>query len=134
MLAVVLPWLLYNVALFGSPIWSQPFQRTLAGGSRQVEYVLVEGQAIKRNLPATGDWRAALRERATDLYGNVGFVARQSLALTPVLGGLFLVGLLLLVPRPRGEGAVGIEEASTVGWPAGGGRCQWPCWRSFTWR
>jgi 4-amino-4-deoxy-L-arabinose transferase-like glycosyltransferase len=112
MLAVVLPWLLYNAALFGSPIWSQPFQRTLAGGSRQVEYVLVNGEAVKRNLPATGDWRASLRERAADFYGNVGFVVKQSLVLTPVLGGLFLVGLLLLAPPlPRkGEGAVGRPE------------------------
>jgi hypothetical protein len=97
----VSPWLVCNVAQFGSPIWSQPFQRTLAGGSRQVEYVLVDGEVVKRNLPTSGDRLASLRERAVDLYGNVGFVAKQSLVLTPMLGGLFLVGLLLLAPsRP----------------------------------
>jgi 4-amino-4-deoxy-L-arabinose transferase-like glycosyltransferase len=98
MLVVISPWLIYNVALFGGPFWSQPFQRTLAGGSRQVEYVVVDGEAVKRNLPATGDRLAGLRERAVDLYGNVGFLVKQSLVLTPILGGLFLVGLLLLVP------------------------------------
>ena len=98
MLLVVSPWLVYSATLFGGPFWSQPFQRTLAGGSRQVEYLLVNGEAVKRNLPTSGDRLAALRERAVDLYGNVGFVAKQSLVLTPVLGGLFLVGLLLLVP------------------------------------
>jgi hypothetical protein len=101
LLLVVSPWLAYNAAIFGGPFWSQPFQRTLAGGSRQVEYVLVDGQAIKRNLPADASSLARLRARATDLYGNVGFLAKQSLVLTPVLGGFFLVGLLLLVPLGR---------------------------------
>jgi 4-amino-4-deoxy-L-arabinose transferase-like glycosyltransferase len=100
MLLVVSPWLVYSATLFGGPFWSQPFQRTLAGGSRQVEYLLVGGEAVKRNLPTSGDRLSALRARAVDLYGNVGFVAKQSLVLTPVLGGLFLVGLLLLVPLP----------------------------------
>jgi len=101
MLLVVSPWLAYNAAVFGGPFWSQPFQRTMAGGSRQVEYVLVDGQVVKRNLPATSSQLAALRERAIDVYGNVGFLAKQSLVVTPVLGGLFLVGLLLLVPPVR---------------------------------
>jgi len=103
LLLVIAPWLLYNASLFGGPFWSQPFQRTLAGGSRDVEYVVVDGEPVKRNLPARGDRLAAVRERAVDLYGNVGFLAKQSLVLTPVLGGLFLVGLLLLkfAPTPR---------------------------------
>ena len=101
MLLVVSPWLLYNASVFGGPFWSQPFQRTLAGGSRDVEYLLVDGEAVKRNLPTTGDRMSQLRARALDLYGNVGFLAKQSLVLTPVLGGLFLVGLLLLVGKPR---------------------------------
>lgn len=114
MLLVVAPWLLYNAALFGGPFWSQPFQRTLAGGSRQVEYVLVDGQAIKRNLPAVTSRLAGLRERAVDLYGNVGFLAKQSLVVTPVLGGLFLVGLLLLVPRmSRRSGSGAMDRAPT---------------------
>jgi 4-amino-4-deoxy-L-arabinose transferase-like glycosyltransferase len=100
MFVVVLPWLVFNVVQFGSPIWSQPFQRTLAGGSRQVEYVLLGDEVVKRNLPAPPNRLVALREKAFDLYGNVGFVMKQSLVLTPVLGGLFAVGLLLLVPWP----------------------------------
>jgi hypothetical protein len=99
MLLVILPWLAVNAAWFGGPFWSQPFQRTLAGGSRQLEYLLVDGEAIKRNLPSSSDRMAALRERALDLYGNVGFIAKQSLVLTPVLGGLFVLGLLM-VGRP----------------------------------
>jgi len=93
MLVTIAPWLGYTWATFGSPIWSQPFQRTLAGGSRQVEYVIVGDEAIKRNLPMGGDRLAGLRERAVDLYGNVGFTARQLLILAPVLSGLFLAGL-----------------------------------------
>jgi 4-amino-4-deoxy-L-arabinose transferase-like glycosyltransferase len=118
MLLVILPWLVLNANWFGGPFWSQPFQRTLAGGSRQVEYVLVGGEAIKRNLPAPADHLASLRERALDLYGNVGFIARQSLVLTPVLGGLFLVGLLLLVPWWRKAGKVQLDD---VGLPRGAG-------------
>jgi len=112
MLLVVLPWLIFNLTTFGSPIWSQPFQRTLAGGSRQVEYVLDGDELVKRNLPAGPDRLAALRERALDLYGNVGFVMKQSLVLTPVLAGLFAVGLLLLVPWPVWAGA-GREEGES---------------------
>src|SRR4051794_7636247 len=100
MFLVILPWLVVNGVWFGGPFWSQPFQRTLAGGSRQVEYVLVNGEAVKRNLPSSGDRLASLRERAIDLYGNVGFIAKQSLVLAPVLGGLFLLGLLLMLPMP----------------------------------
>ncbi|MCC7371134.1 MAG: glycosyltransferase family 39 protein [Chloroflexi bacterium] len=102
MLLVILPWLAYNAAQFGGPFWSQPFQRTLAGGSRQVEYVLVNGQAVKRNLPQTASRAALLRERALDLYGNVGFLVKQSLVIAPILAGLFALGLVLLVPgTPR---------------------------------
>ncbi|MDP8924253.1 MAG: glycosyltransferase family 39 protein [Chloroflexota bacterium] len=93
MLLTISPWLAFTWATFGSPVWSQPFQRTLAGGSRQVEYVIVGDEVIKRNLPPSPDSLAGLRERAVDLYGNVGFTARQLLILTPVLSGLFLAGL-----------------------------------------
>jgi 4-amino-4-deoxy-L-arabinose transferase-like glycosyltransferase len=113
MFVVVMPWLMANASWFGGPFWSQPFQRTLAGGSRQVEYVLVDGEAVKRNLPSSADRMASLRERAIDLYGNVGFVAKQSLVLAPMLGGLFLVGLVLLVPMPAviGLGSMGGDSA-----------------------
>jgi hypothetical protein len=93
MLLTISPWLAFTWTTFGSPIWSQPFQRTLAGGSRQVEYLIVGDEVIKRNLPASGDRLAGLRERAIDVYGNVGFTARQLLMLAPVLSGLFLAGL-----------------------------------------
>src|SRR5215208_2864083 len=116
MFVVILPWLAVNAAWFGGPFWSQPFQRTLAGGSRQVEYVLVDGEAVKRNLPSTGDRLGALRERAVDLYGNVGFVAKQSLVLAPVLGGLFLVGLLLRPPPPVAVLAL-VHLALIIWWP-----------------
>jgi 4-amino-4-deoxy-L-arabinose transferase-like glycosyltransferase len=120
MVLAIAPWLLFNASVFGGPFWSQPFQRTLSGGSRDVEYLLVDGGAIKRNLPATGNRMTALRARALDLYGNVGFLAKQSLVLTPVLGGLFLVGLLLLVPgadvrkrKEAGDGALVDTQART---------------------
>src|SRR5215217_3043981 len=116
MLVVIVPWLAVNAAWFGGPFWSQPFQRTLAGGSRQVEYMLVDDEAVKRNLPNTGDRLAALRERAVDLYGNVGFVAKQSLVLVPVLGGLFLVGLLLRPPLPVAVLAL-VHLALIIWWP-----------------
>ena len=101
LLLTIAPWLVYNASVFGGPFWSQPFQRTLSGGSRDVEYVLADGAAVKRNLPTSGDRLTALRARAIDLYGNVGFLAKQSLVLTPVIGGLFLVGLLMLPSRSR---------------------------------
>lgn len=93
MLVVIGPWLVHNVVLFGNPFWSQPFERSLAGGSRQVEYLLVGDEVLKRNLPSEG-WAVALRARAIDLYGNVGFVARQLLILAPVLLGFFIAGLM----------------------------------------
>jgi 4-amino-4-deoxy-L-arabinose transferase-like glycosyltransferase len=93
MLLVISPWLVHNLVLFGNPFWSQPFERTLAGGSRQVEYLIVGDEVIKRNLPSSGGMVEAFRARAVDLYGNVGFVARQMLVLTPVLCGLFIAGV-----------------------------------------
>ncbi|MFP5368411.1 MAG: ArnT family glycosyltransferase, partial [Actinomycetes bacterium] len=114
---VILPWLLYSASLFGGPFWSQPFQRTLAGGSRDVEYVLQDGQAVKRNLPLPADRTAVLRARALDLYGNVGFLAKQSLVITPVLGGLFLLGLLLTLPRLRGQGGTPEPSANAASAP-----------------
>ena len=154
LLLVIAPWLIYNATLFGGPFWSQPFQRTLAGGSRDVEYVLVDGEAVKRNLPARGDRVAALRERAVDLYGNVGFLAKQSLVLTPVLGGLFLVGLLLLVRgcpltparkrdppppcpgerEPSRDASAPLPRARGTDREVCGDPCRWRSWRWSTWR
>jgi 4-amino-4-deoxy-L-arabinose transferase-like glycosyltransferase len=105
MLAVIAPWLVHNAVLFGNPFWSQPLERTLAGGSRQVEYLIAGDEVLKRNLPASEGPAATLRARAIDLYGNVGFVARQLLVLTPVLLGFFLAGLLALGVRGQGSGA-----------------------------
>ena len=119
MVLIIMPWLLYNASVFGGPFWSQPFQRTLAGGSRDVEYVLIDGEAVKRNLPTRGDRLSAVRARALDLYGNLGFIAKQSLVLTPVLGGLFLLGLLLLRrggPMPVAVLAL-VHLALIVWWP-----------------
>ncbi len=94
MLAVVTPWLVHNAVVFGNPLWSQPLERSLSGGSKQVEYLLVGDEVVKRNLPQPGGTGAALRDRAFDLYGNVGFVARQLLILAPLLVGFFVAGLL----------------------------------------
>ncbi|MCC6176322.1 MAG: glycosyltransferase family 39 protein [Chloroflexi bacterium] len=129
MLLTISPWLIHNAGTFGSPIWSQPFQRTLAGGSRQVEFAIVDGEVIKRNRPVSSDRVTALRERAIDLYGNVGFVARQAVVLGPVLAGLFLCGLLAVgadlvpwsrSPRPLVRSTVERRVSDgTVGWPGG---------------
>jgi 4-amino-4-deoxy-L-arabinose transferase-like glycosyltransferase len=101
MLAVVAPWLGHNAVLFGNPFWSQPLERSLAAGSRQVEYVQVGDEVLKRNLPSTEGATAILRAWAINLYGNVGFVARQLLILTPVLVGFFLAALLSSGARRR---------------------------------
>ena len=116
MFVVILPWLIFNARLFGGPFWSQPFQRTLAGGSRQVEYVLVDGEAVKRNLRAQAIAWPTLRERAIDLYGNVGFIAKQSLVLAPVLGGLFLLGLLLLAGRCHIDACLALVHLALIIW------------------
>ncbi len=106
MLAVAAPWLAHNAVVFGNPLWSQPLERSLAGGSRQVEYVILGDEVIKRTLPPIEGAAAAARARAVDLYGNVGFVARQLLVLTPVLLGFFLAGVGWWV---LGAGCRGVE-------------------------
>ena len=121
MLAVVAPWLVHNAVQFGNPFWSQPLERSLAGGSRLVEYTIVGEEVLKRPVPSPEGAAAAWRARAVDLYGNVGFVARQLLVLAPVLVGFFLAGLLVLGlgslgparRRPeRGEGSSGMVRRS----------------------
>jgi hypothetical protein len=91
---VIAPWSAHNLAQFGNPFWSQPLERSLAGGSRDVEYVLVGDDVVKRNLPASQSRMDSLRERGVDLYGNVGFVARQLLVLAPVLIAFFAAGAI----------------------------------------
>jgi 4-amino-4-deoxy-L-arabinose transferase-like glycosyltransferase len=113
MLLVILPWLVHNAVLFGNPFWSQPFERTLSGGSRQVEYLVVGDDVVKRNLPVSGGAVAALRARAVDVYGNVGFVARQFLILTPVLSGLFIAGVGCWVLGAGGWGSGAVRSPNT---------------------
>jgi 4-amino-4-deoxy-L-arabinose transferase-like glycosyltransferase len=93
-LALVTPWLVYASLTFGSPVWSQPLQRQLGGGDKQVEVVVVGNEVVKRALPARDPLAERLRSTAANLYGNVGFLLRQSFVLLPVLGGFALAGLL----------------------------------------
>lgn len=93
---VISPWLTYSWQAFGNPIWSQPLERTFgAGGSRQVDYVIQGSEVVKRPLIEGRTLETRLRERAVDIYGNVGFVSRQ----LGVLGGLvtLLAGLACIL-------------------------------------
>lgn len=94
--ALVLPWLIFNLATFGNPVWSQPLARQLGGGDKQVEVVIQDGEVVKRYLPPADPLGERLRTTASNLYGNVGFVVRQSFVLAPFLGGFALVGLVVL--------------------------------------
>ena len=96
---VVLPWLLYNAALFGSPVWSQPLQRQLGGGDTQVEVMVGQEGVFKRPLVAADPLPERVRTTAYNLYGNAGFLIRQSFALAPFLAGFVLAGLVLLAVR-----------------------------------
>jgi hypothetical protein len=93
-LALVTPWLLYASLTYGSPVWSQPLQRQLGGGDKQVEVVVVGHEVVKRALPARDPLGERLRSTAANLYGNVGFLLRQSFVLLPILGGFAAAGLL----------------------------------------
>lgn len=95
-LLLALPWLAFNVTTFGNPIWSQPLQRQLGGGDKRVEVVVEGDEVVKRVLPGGDPLGARLRTTAANLYGNVGFLARQSFVLLPFTGGLALAGLLAL--------------------------------------
>jgi 4-amino-4-deoxy-L-arabinose transferase-like glycosyltransferase len=104
--ALVLPWLAFSFATFGSPIWSQPLERQLGAADRQVEVVIQDGEAVKRHSSTTLNTPSAqsapggrLEETARNLYGNIGFLLRQSFVLAPFLGGFALVGLVALLAR-----------------------------------
>lgn len=90
------PWFAFNLATFGNPIWSQPLQRQLGGGDKRVEVVVQDGEVLKRVLPGGDPLGERLRTTAYNLYGNVGFLVRQSFVLLPFAGGLALAGLLAL--------------------------------------
>lgn len=101
---LVLPWLAFTFNTFGNPFWSQPLQRQLSGGDKDVEVVIVDGEVIKRPLPAADPLAERLRATAANLYGNVGFLARQSFVLAPFFGGFVLAGLAALAARAaRGQ-------------------------------
>lgn len=101
---VVLPWLLFALSTFGNPFWSQPLQRQLSGGDKDVQVVIVDGEVVKRPLPVANGLAERLRTTAANLYGNVGFVARQSFVLMPFFGGFVLAGIVALgVRAARGQ-------------------------------
>jgi 4-amino-4-deoxy-L-arabinose transferase-like glycosyltransferase len=101
---MVLPWLLFNLATFGNPVWSQPLQRQLGGGDKQVEVVVENGEVVKRALPGGDPLGERLRSTAANLYGNLGFLVRQSFVLLPFTGGFVLAGLASLgLVAPRGR-------------------------------
>ena len=93
---LTLPWLGFNLATFGNPVWSQPLQRQLGGGDKQVEVVLQDGEVVKRLLPDADPLRDRPRSTVVNLYGNLGFLIRQSFVLLPFAGGFALAGLLAL--------------------------------------
>jgi hypothetical protein len=101
---LVLPWLLYSLAVFGNPIWSQPLQRQLGGGDTQVEVVVGAAGVVKQTLPSANPAAERLRTTAANLYGNLGFLVRQSFVLTPFLGGFAVAGLALLTMRCLARG------------------------------
>jgi hypothetical protein len=101
---LVLPWLIFNLLTFGNPVWSQPLERQLGGGDKLVEVVISDGEVVKRNLPSSDPLVSRVRSTAQNLYGNVGFLVRQSFALAPFLGGFVLAGLIILTLRAaRGQ-------------------------------
>jgi 4-amino-4-deoxy-L-arabinose transferase-like glycosyltransferase len=98
-LVVALPWLVFSTATFGNPIWSQPLERQIGGGDKRVELVLQDGELVKRAVPIASPLDQRLRETARNLYGNVGFLVRQSFVVAPLVGWLALAGLVLLAQR-----------------------------------
>jgi Dolichyl-phosphate-mannose-protein mannosyltransferase len=101
---LVLPWLAFNFATFGNPFWSQPLERLLGGADKHVEVIVQDGEVVKRSLPVANPVGERLRTTVQNLYGNVGFVARQSFVLAPFTGGFALAGLVaLLLGAARGH-------------------------------
>lgn len=112
-LAILTPWLAYNAWLHGNPIWSQPLQRALGGGEKQVEVLIVGGEVVKQNVPDPGGVGATVRRTFSNFYGNVGFLARQMLVLAPVLNGFLLAALVALATLTLR--AKGTERERTLG-------------------
>jgi hypothetical protein len=102
---LVLPWLLFNLVTFGNPVWSQPLERQLGGGDKHIELVVQNGEVIKRKVGAPDPLGQRLRSTARDVYGNVGFLVRQSFVLAPFMGGFVLAGLAALSARAFRGGA-----------------------------
>lgn len=101
MLLVTLPWLVFNAATYGNPFWSQPLQRQLGGSDKQVEVVVTDEGVVKRPLPGGSPLGEVARRTALNLYGNVGFVLRQSFVLAPLFGVCALAAGLVLAFRLR---------------------------------
>lgn len=103
---VALPWLAYNASLHGNPLWSQPLERQLGGGEKQVEVRVVDGEVIKVNRPEAATAHERLRTTAANLYGNVGFVLRQMLVLAPVMNAFAAVALIAIALTLRARAAL----------------------------
>src|SRR4029079_6673841 len=58
---LALPWLGVNLATFGHPVWSQPLQRQLGGGDKQVKVILQDEEVVKLPLPGADPLRDRLR-------------------------------------------------------------------------
>jgi hypothetical protein len=106
----VSPWFVFNAAIHGNPLWSQPLQRQLGGGEARLDYQVVDDEVIKVNRPEPSAPAARLRTTAANLYGNVGFLARQMLALAPVLNGFAAAALIALALIYVGRGLVGTHD------------------------
>ncbi|MCC7106812.1 MAG: glycosyltransferase family 39 protein [Chloroflexi bacterium] len=95
-LVVVLPWLAFNTVTYGNPVFSQPLQRQLGGSDKRVDVLVTGAGVVKRPAGAGGGLPATVRRVAGDLYGNVGFVLRQSFVVVPLFGQLALAAGLVL--------------------------------------
>ncbi len=111
-LLVALPWFAFNSSLHGNPLWSQPLQRQLGGGDTRVDVRVVDGDVIKVNRLEAATPTARLRTTAANLYGNLGFLARQMLALAPILNGFTVGALLILGLAYLGRGPFAGEEGA----------------------
>jgi 4-amino-4-deoxy-L-arabinose transferase-like glycosyltransferase len=97
---IALPWLALNAATFGNPFFSQPLERQVeGGGDTVVDVVVQDGELVKRYPTGRNSLALRLRNTVQNLYGNVGFLVRQSFVLLSVLAGFSLAALLALIPR-----------------------------------
>ena len=90
MLVVVLPWAAYSTATFGNPIFSQPLQRQLGGSDKLVDLVVTDGGVVKQPRTTAEGLPAIVRRTAVNLYGNIGFLLRQSFVVLPLIGAFAL--------------------------------------------